>query len=88
MLFCIGLCGVVISKNVIKILISIEFMLASVNINLIAFGLYSSNLKFDGLIFTLFSIALGAVEVAIALYIFYGMYKKHNSVDIEDYKEL
>lgn len=87
-LFCIGLCGVVISKNVIKILISIEIMLAAVNINFTAFGQYSVNPNFEGPIFALFAIALGAVEVAIALYIFYSMYKKNNSVDIEDYREL
>ena len=88
LLFCIGLCGVVISKNIIKILISLEFMLCAVNINLAAFGIYSKNNNFDGFIFALFYIALGAVEVAIALYIFFAMYKKNSSPDIEDYQEL
>ena len=87
-LFCIGLCGVVISKNVIKVLISLEIMLSAVNINLVTFGHFSSNMQFDGYIFSLFYIALGAIEVAIALYIFYAMYKKYNSSNVEDYKEL
>ena len=87
-LFCIGLCGVVISKNVIKVLISLEIMLCAVNINLVAFGHFSANTQFDGYIFSLFYIALGAIEVGVALYIFYAMYKKNNSANIEDYKEL
>ena len=87
-LFFIGLCGVVISKNIIKILISLEIMLSAVNINFVAFGRYSNNTACDGYIFSLFYIAVGAVELAIALYIFYSMYKKYNSVDIEDYKKL
>lgn len=87
-LFCIGLCGVVIAKNIIKVLISLELMLCAVNINLVAFGLYSSNTDFDGYIFSLFYIAIGAIEVAIALYIFKAMYKKNNSANVEDYKEL
>ena len=87
-LFFVGLLGVVISRNVIKILISLEFMLCSININFVAFGLYSQNLKFDGYIFSLFYLALGALELVIALCIFYSMYKSNNSVDIEDYKEL
>ena len=58
------------------------------NINLVAFGVFSNSISFEGVIFSLFVIGLGAVEVAIALYIFYGMYKKNNSVDIEDYREL
>lgn len=88
LLFFIGLLGVVVSKNVIKVLISIEFMLCAVNINFVAFGLYSQNLQFDGYLFSLFYIAIGALELAVTIYIFYAMFKKHNSVDIEDYKEL
>lgn len=87
-LFCIGLLGVVVSKNVIKILISLEIMLSAVNLNMVTFGMYSNSFNFEGYIFSLFYIAIGAIEVAIALYIFYAMYKKNNSSDLEDYKEL
>ncbi len=87
-LFIIGLCGVVLSRNVIKILISVEFMLLAVNINFTAFGLYCKNLAFDGYIFALFYIAVGAVELAIALYIFYAMYREKQTSDIEDYGDV
>ncbi len=87
-LFLIGLCGAVISKNVIKILISIEFMLTAVNINFTVFGLYSKNLAFDGYIFALFYIATGAVELAIAIYIFYAMYRHKQTSNIEEYDDV
>ena len=88
MLFLIGFLGSVIIQNVIKVLICIEFMLLGVNINFITFATYCDNIKFDGYIMTLFYIAIGAVELAIALYIFYSMYQKKKSDNIEKYGEL
>lgn len=88
LLFLIGLLGTVISKNMIKVLISIEFMLTSVNINFIAFASFFDNLKLDGLVIALFYTALGAVEIAILLAIFYLMFKTKQSVQPDDYKEL
>ncbi len=87
-LFLTGLCGVVLSRNIIKILISIEFMLTAVNINFTTFGLHCKNLAFDGYIFALFYIAAGAVELAIALYIFYAMYREKQTSNIEDYGDV
>lgn len=87
-LFLIGFCGAIISKNMIKVLISIEFMLTAVNINFIAFATYFDNVKLDGLVFSLFYLSVGAVEIAIALAIFYLMFKTKQSVNTEDYTEL
>lgn len=87
-LFLIGFFGVIISKNILKVLICIEFMLTAVNINFIAFASFFDNLKLNGFIFSLFYIAVGAVEIAIALAIFYLMFKTKQSVNTEDYNEL
>lgn len=87
-LFLIGIIGSTISKNVIKVLIAIEFMLTGININFITFATYCGGGKFDGYIFALFYTGLGAVELAVALYIFYLMYKKKESDNIETYSEL
>lgn len=84
-LFLIGFFGAIISKNMLKVLISIEFMLTAVNINFIAFASFFDNLKLQGFIFSLFYIAIGAVEIAIALAIFYLMFKTKQSVNTEDY---
>lgn len=84
-LFVIGLFGAIVAKNIIKVLISIEFMLTAVNINFIAFASFFDNIKLDGLVFSLFYLAIGAVETAIALAIFYLMFKDKQSVNTEDY---
>lgn len=87
-LFLMGFFGAVVSKNVLKVLISIEFMLTAVNINFIAFASFFDNIKLEGFVFSLFYIALGAVEIAIALSVFYLMFKQKRSVNTENYKEL
>ncbi len=87
-LFMIGILGTIISKNIIKILICIEFMLTSVNINFIAFASYVDATKSDGFVLSLFYTAIGAIEIAVALVIFYLMYREKKSINIENYKEL
>ena len=87
-MFVSGLVGSILLKNVIKVLISIEFMLMGININFVTFGTYCDSINFDGYVFGLFYIGLGAVELAIALYIFYLMYKKKESDNIERYNDL
>ena len=87
-LFLIGLAGTIISKNILKVLICIEFMLTAVNINFIAFASFTDSVKLQGFVFALFYTAMGAVEIAVLLAIFYIMFKSKQSVDTEDYKEL
>ena len=87
-LFVTGIAGSILSRNVIKVLISIEFILTGVNINFVTFAKYCDNIYFDGFIFTIFYTAIGAVELALALYIFYLMYQRKNSDDINKYGDL
>ena len=84
-LFLIGFFGAIVSKNMIKVLISIEFMLTAVNINFIAFASFFDSVKLQGFVFSLFYIAVGAVEIAIALAVFYLMFRNKQSVNVEDY---
>lgn len=85
-LFMIGFFGAIISKNMLKVLISVEFMLTAVNINFIAFASFFDNIKLQGFVVSLFYIAIGAVEIAIALAIFYLMFRAKQSVNTEDYE--
>ncbi len=87
-LFVIGIAGSVLSKHVIKVLISIEFILTGVNINFITFAAFVDSTNFDGYMISLFYVGLGAVELAVALYIFYLMYNKKQSENIEKYGDL
>mgnify|MGYP001543365340 FL=1 len=88
LMFLIGLLGSVLVKNMIKVLISIEIMLLGVNINFVTCASFCDNVKFDGYIIALFYVGLGAVELAVALYLFYLMFQKKGSDSIEHYKEL
>ena len=88
LIFLAGIIGSMLVKNIIKVLIAIEFMLLGININFVTFATYCDNIKFDGYIFSLFYIGIGAVELAVALYLFYLMYQKRESDNIERYSEL
>lgn len=88
LIFVIGLLGSIISKHIIRMLICIEFILTGVNINFITFATYCDNINFDGYIMALFYVAIGALELAVALYIFYLMYVKKESENIDKYGEL
>ena len=87
-LFVFGIAGSILSKHVIKMLICIEFILTGVNINFVTFARFCDNINFDGYIFCLFYTAIGAVEFALALYIFYLMYTKKKSENTDKYGEL
>lgn len=87
-LFVIGLVGSILSKHVIKVLISIEFILTGVNINFITFATFCDSSSLGGYIMSLFYVAIGAVELALALYIFYLMYSKKESENIDKYGDL
>jgi NADH-quinone oxidoreductase subunit K len=87
-LFVVGLLGSMLAKNVIKVLIAIEFMLTGININFVTFGTFCDGVNFHGYIIALFYVGIGAVELAVALFIFYLMYQKKKSNNIEKYSEL
>ena len=87
-LFVIGIVGSIASNHVIKVLISIELMLTGINFNFITFATFCDGIQFDGDIFALFYVAIGALELAVALYIFYLMFKKKHSENIEDYGDI
>ena len=87
-LFSIGIYGLIASRNVIRILMSIELLLNAVNINLVAFSTYIDPLEIKGQVFALFVMAIAAAEAAIALAIILAIYRNMSSVDMEDFASL
>ncbi len=69
-------------------LMSIELILNSVNLNFIAFNKYLWPNQMDGLFFTLFIIAIAAAEAAVAIAIIINLYRNHQSIDVDDAEEL
>ena len=87
-LFFIGVFGFITRRNLVTMLMSIELILNSVNINFIAFNKYLWPAKMDGLFFTIFIIAIAAAEAAVAMAIIINLYRSHNSIDVENAQEL
>lgn len=83
-LFFIGVYGFLTRRNMITMLMAIELILNSVNINFVAFNKYLYADKFDGLFFTIFIIAIAASEAALAIAIIINLYRNYKSVDIND----
>lgn len=87
-LFFIGVYGFLTRRNLITMLMSIELVLNSVNLNFIAFNKYVWPEKLDGLFFTLFIIAIAAAEAAVAIAIIINLYRSHQSIDVENAQDL
>lgn len=87
-LFFIGMYGFFTRKNLITMLMSIELILNSVNLNFIAFNKYLWPQQMDGLFFTLFIIAIAAAEAAVAIAIIINLYRSHRSIDVDNAEEL
>ena len=81
MLFCIGVIGVLIKRNALVILMSVELMINSINLLLAAFSAYSNDPA--GQIFVFFIMVVAAAEVAIGLAIIVLIYKTTHSIDID-----
>ncbi len=87
-LFFIGMYGLFTRRNLITILMSIELILNSVNINFVAFNKYLYPTQLDGVFFAIFIITIAAAEAAVAIAIIINLYRSHQSIDVDDAAEL
>jgi len=87
-LFFIGMYGLFTRRNMITMLMSIELILNSVNINFVVFNKYLYPDKLDGIFFTIFIIAIAAAEAAVAIAIIINLYRSHRSIDVETAEEM
>jgi len=85
-LFCIGLYGALSRRNAIAVMMSVELMLNSVNINLIAFWRHIevAGGTLAGQVFAIIVITVAAAEVAVGLALVIAVYRNRQTVDIED----
>jgi len=85
-LFCIGVYGVIARKNAVMVLMSIELILNSVNINLLAFSQLHHNL--DGNVFALYIIAVAAAEVGVGLAMVLLIYRNRKSISLDELSDM
>ncbi len=85
-LFCIGVYGVIARKNAVLVLMSIELILNSVNINLLTFALRNGSA--DGHTFALYIIAVAAAEVGVGLAMVLLIYRNRRSIGLDELSEM
>ena len=86
LLFCIGVYGVIVRKNAVMVLMSIELILNSVNINLLAFDRLNGNS--EGNVFALYVIAVAAAEVGVGLAMVLLIYRNRKSIALDELSEM
>lgn len=83
-MFCCGVFGFITRKNMIAMLISLELMLNSVDINFVVFNRYLFPGQMEGMMFTLFAIAIAAAETALAIAIIINVFRAGKHIDVND----
>lgn len=85
-IFCIGVYGVIARKNAVLVLMSIELILNSVNLNLVAFSMRNGSV--DGQTFALYVIAIAAAEVGVGLGLVLLVYRNRRCISLDDLSEM
>jgi NADH-quinone oxidoreductase subunit K len=85
-LFSIGTVGVLISRNALRIFMSIELQLNAVNLTLVAFARLHNDLT--GQVLAFFSMVVAAAEVVVGLAIIVSIFRRRRSIDVDDAREL
>jgi len=85
-LFSIGVAGVLLRRNILIVLMSLELVFNSVNISFAAFSYYLQSL--NGIIVVVFSITIAAAEVAVGLAILVTVYRRRKTVYVDDLNEM
>ena len=87
-LFGIGIYGVVTSRNVVRVLMSIELLLNAVNLNFISFSNFLDSGSIRGQVFSVFVITVAAAEAAVGLAIVLSIYRNRSTIDMESFNLL
>ena len=84
--FLTGVVGVLLRRNIIIILLSVELMLNATNINFVAFSQYFHDVA--GQVFVFFALTVAAAEVAVGLAIIIALYRAKSTINIEEFQLL
>lgn len=87
-MFFTGICGFIIRRNLLTMLMAIELILNSVNLNFIVFNRYLYPHQMEGMFFTLIIVAVAAAETAVAIALIINVYRHFASVEVEDVDDM
>ena len=82
LLFCLGLFGVIVRRNLLIIYMSLELMLNAANVALVAFSRFTDNP--DSQVFVFFIITVAAAEVSVGLALIVALYRRRQTAHVED----
>ena len=82
LLFCLGLLGVIMRRNLLVIYMSLELMFNAANLALVAFSRFNGHL--NGQVMVFFIITVAAAEVAVGLALIVALYRKRQTAHVED----
>ena len=85
-LLAIGIYGLSVKRNAIRLLFAIEIIVNAANLNLVAFARFIPNS--EGQTFALFSIAIAAAEVCVGLALIIVAYRMYKNIDVADFRTL
>lgn len=88
LMFACGVYGFITRKNLIAILISLELMLNSADLNFVVFNRFLFPGSMEGMVFTLFAIAIAAAETALAIAIIINIYRAIGNTDIREINKM
>jgi NADH:ubiquinone oxidoreductase subunit K len=88
LMFFTGVAGFIIRRNMVTILMSVELILNSVNINFVVFNRYLFPDQLQGHFFALFIIAIAAAEASVAIALIINIYRRFNSIEVENVSEM
>ncbi|MFP5274059.1 NADH-quinone oxidoreductase subunit NuoK [Coleofasciculus sp.] len=87
-LFCLGIYGLITSRNAVRVLMSIELLLNAVNLNLMGFSNFIDPVEIKGQVFAVFVITVAAAEAAVGLAIVLSIYRNRDTIDMEQFNLL
>lgn len=87
-MFCCGLYGFLTRRNMIAMLVSLELMLNAVDMNFVIFNRFLFPGQMDGMMFTLFAIAIAAAETALAIAIIINVFRSVHNVDVRELNQM
>ncbi len=87
-MFCCGLYGFITRRNMIAMLISLELMLNAVDMNFVIFNRFLYPGEMEGMMFTLFAIAIAAAETALSIAIIINVFRSVRNVDVRELNQM
>ncbi len=87
-MFFAGVCGFIIRRNMITILMSIELILNAVNINMVVFNKFLFPDQLQGHFFALFIVGIAAAEASVAIALVINIYRRLNSISVDKVNEM